>query len=489
MKSFENNGYKMAFKATTLFGGVQIIAILISILKSKVIAIWLGAYGYGILSLFSSSIQLIYSITSLGISNSAVRDIAKVNNESDYLQLSKTVNVIFRWIVSTGIIGTLLTVALSSYLSSWFFDNNLYVFSFIVLSVVILLTGISEGLSAIMQGTRNLLFLAKANIYGSVIGFICVLPFYYFLGIKGIVPAIIFPALLSSIISYYFVRKISLHSCHLSLSETFIIGFSTVKLGIMMAISSIALYSIEFIVKMYISKNGGVSDIGLYQAAWTLNTGYLGLVFTAMAKDYFPRLSEDVSNNLLLGKKMNEQAEIALVILSPMIVFMIVFLPFLIKLIYSAEFLDIIPMTRLLLIGSLIKAGSWAISFVFLAKGDGKTFLINELGILLVSLPIYIFSYFYYGLQGIGYGFVLVYIIYFMLVSIIAFKKYNCNYNKEFWKLFSNVLLFSIASYSIISISSNILYYIVGVFIVITSIVYSIFELNKRINIRQFFNK
>ena len=55
--SNERKGYRTAFKATSLFGGVQVVTILIGILKSKLVAVWLGVTGFGIMGLFNSSMQ------------------------------------------------------------------------------------------------------------------------------------------------------------------------------------------------------------------------------------------------------------------------------------------------------------------------------------------------------------------------------------------------------------------------------------------------
>ena len=99
-----------------------------------------------------------------------------------------------------------------------------------------------------------------------------------------------------------------------------------------------------------------------------------------MAKDYYPRLSQAATDNRVVRTMMNQQTEIALLVLAPLVIVMIVFMPFFIELLYSGEFIGIVRMTEWLLIGSLIKAGSWGLSFVFLAKGDGRLFLFNELG-------------------------------------------------------------------------------------------------------------
>lgn len=485
----EEEGYKTAFKATSLFGGVQLITIIITVLKSKVIALWLGAAGYGLMSLFSSAVQLIYSFTNLGLANSAVKDIAQANNEENKEHLSKTVTAIVRWIIATGILGALVTVILSPWLSRWFFSIDKFTISFIILSVMVLFLGINEGLNSILQGTRNLASLAKTNIYGSLIGFLSSVPLFIIFGNKGIIPAMIISVVFSTLVTYLFVKKIKLVQIKQTLKESILLGSSTVKLGLMMAITATVVTLVEFVVKSFISKTGGVADVGLYQAGWILNAGYLGLVFTAMAKDYFPRLSESISDQKSLKLKINQQAEISILILSPMIVLMLVFLPFLIKLIYSKEFLNIVPMTRWLLIGSLIKAGAWAISFVFLAKGDGKTFLFNELGVNCIVLPIYLIGYHFLGIQGIGFAYILNHTIYFTWVAIVASKKYDFNYSTIFWKLFIITISFTLCCVGINAFLHGNFIYIIGSLIFLISLFYSFFELNKRINIIGYLEK
>lgn len=55
----ETRSYRNIFKATTLFGGVQVYQILISIIRSKFVAVLLGTAGMGIQGMFLSSISLV----------------------------------------------------------------------------------------------------------------------------------------------------------------------------------------------------------------------------------------------------------------------------------------------------------------------------------------------------------------------------------------------------------------------------------------------
>ena len=75
----EKQEYKNSLKATSLFGGVQVYNIIITILKSKVVALLLGPGGMGTYGLLTSTTGLITSATNFGLATSAEKDIAGAN--------------------------------------------------------------------------------------------------------------------------------------------------------------------------------------------------------------------------------------------------------------------------------------------------------------------------------------------------------------------------------------------------------------------------
>lgn len=68
---------KSILKTTSLFGGVQVFQIIISIIRAKVIAVLLGPTGMGILGLLTASISLIGGLTGFGLGTSAVKNVAR----------------------------------------------------------------------------------------------------------------------------------------------------------------------------------------------------------------------------------------------------------------------------------------------------------------------------------------------------------------------------------------------------------------------------
>ena len=52
------NSYKQILTATSLFGGVQVFNILLSVIKTKVVSVLIGASGLGVLGLFTTTIKI-----------------------------------------------------------------------------------------------------------------------------------------------------------------------------------------------------------------------------------------------------------------------------------------------------------------------------------------------------------------------------------------------------------------------------------------------
>jgi O-antigen/teichoic acid export membrane protein len=79
--------YRQILKATSIFGGVQFLGIIISIIHSKFIAVLLGPAGMGISGLLTSATALINSLTSFGLGTSAVRDVAESADDAEIVSV------------------------------------------------------------------------------------------------------------------------------------------------------------------------------------------------------------------------------------------------------------------------------------------------------------------------------------------------------------------------------------------------------------------
>ena len=481
----QQSSYRQIMAATSLFGGVQVFQIIIQIIRSKFVAVLLGPAGMGIVGLLTSTLGLISGLTNFGLGTSAVKDIAEARSSENETRIATVTIVLRRLVWISGTIGTIVVLVTSPWLSRLTFGNNEYTLAYIWISISILFNQLTSGQMVLLQGMRKLQYLAQANLFGSLLGLIITVPLYYKLGIDGIEPGIIVTSVLSFLIALFFSNKISLKKVRVSKVRTIAVGRNMVTMGFMISLSGFISLGVSYLLQIFINRHGGVADVGLYNAGFTLINTYVGLIFTAMATDYYPRLSAVAHNNLLCKETINQQAEIALLILAPIVVGFLVFINWAIILLYSSKFIAVNTMIYWAALGMFFKAASWAIAFIFLAKGTSKLFFWNELSGNLYMLILNVSGYYFFGLTGLGISFLVGYLVYLIQVFIIAKLKFEFSFNSDFLKVF--LVQFSLAlSCFLVVISFQQPYpYIIGTFLFLISIGYSLKELEKRIGIKE----
>lgn len=448
--------YRSIFKATSLFGGVQVWKILIEIVKQKCIAMFLGPAGMGIGGLYTSSIQLIQGLTALGLSQSAVRDVADANASGDLVRVSNTIITIRRLVWVTGLIGTFIVLLLSPVLSRSAFGNYDYTLPFAFLSITLLFNQISSGQLVVLQGLQKYKWLALSGVLGSLVGLMGCIPLYYFFRVDGIVPTLILNSVISLFFTWYFSHKIKVEYVSQTPKQTFVHGKQMLKMGVALSLNSILVTGVGYLIRIIIANLGGTEEVGLYTSGFAIVGGYTGLVFSAMGTDYYPRLSAVNKDNDKCKTIINQQAEIALLIIAPLVVVFSLIAPYIITLLYSDAFQGVVMYLRYSMIAMLLKTAAWAISFVFLAKSDMRQFLFNEISIKIINVPLYFVAYKIGGLNGLGMATIVNYILYLAICYMAANRKYDFNFEKRFCIMLCIDLLLSMLITFLISFGGNI---------------------------------
>lgn len=476
----EKSSYKKIFKSAGVFGGVKLFQIIATIIRSKIVAIYLGASGMGISGILVSSSAMVQSVSELGLNFSSVREISQSLEHSDESKLKRIISIFLRLILFSSIFGMFLLIIFSPILSKIAFGNHDYIWSFIILSLLVFFNTFSGGLQSILQGTRKLKSIAKATIIGTALSIFISLPIYIYYGINGIVPALVISSFLTFIINYYFTReKIVLGE---KINHKVIIeeGKDMLQLGFTMVFVNLLSTLVPFLINAFIKNKGSLSDVGLYQAGLSLTTQYISLVFAAMTVDYFPRLSEVNRDNLKVKQFANQQSEIMLLIIIPLLIGLIIIAPILIKILLTSQFIIISNFVRLMSIGLFFQAASYSMGLISFAKGDKNTFIklsvIGNISWLLFSIVGYNFN----GLSGIALFYIFHSIFCFLLVYFTIAKRYNYAMSKSFFKLLAlgATLLFTV--YILNTIWVNTLTYSFSFLLLTLIFIYFFSILNKK---------
>ena len=485
-KEGATSSYRNIFKATSLFGGVQIYNIIISIIKSKIIAVLLGPAGMGIQGLFQSATQFIQGCTSFGLSQSAVRDISEANETNNSQRIGKTVSIVRRLVWITGLLGLIVTIILSPLLSKSSFGNFGYIIPFIFLSSTLLIDQLCVGQKVVLQGLRRLKYLAKASSIGATIGLLVCIPIYYFMGVRGIVPTLILTSLTSLLLSWYYSKKINIEKVVVSTKQAIRDGREMLKMGVALSVSSMLALLCAYLLRSFIRYQDGVDQVGFFTAGWAIMNTYVGMVFSAMGTDYYPRLSAVNKDNEKCKQIINQQGEIAIIIIAPLILACVIFMPYIVRILYSSEFAPASDYILWAIVGMMFKAASWVVSYLFLAKAESRLFVINETIGNTYTLLLNLIGYYWWGLNGLGISFVVSYLVYLLQVYIISNKRYGFAYSNEFFKVFFTQLLLVSIGVTLIHVFRSSWVYAPLLLLLFLSVFLSYKELDKRINFSHF---
>lgn len=483
MSDSEKSSYKQIFKATSIFGGVQVFNILIQLIRSKVIAVLLGPAGMGIMGLLTSTLSLVTSITNLGLGTSAVRDISEAHGSGDQEKVKKTLSVFRTLVWGTGTLGLIVTLLLSPWLSKLTFGNYHYTLAFGILSITLLIGQQTVGQTALLQGMRQIKWMAKAGILSSAAGLIATLPLYYFFGIQGIVPAMVLTAVIVFAVQYYFSHKIKIQTRLLPFRKALREGRPMLQLGFMLSLSGLVTVAGSYLVRIFVAHLGGVADVGLYNAGFAIVGSYVGMVFTAMSTDYYPRLSAVNKEPTKYNELINQQTETAIALLSPLICIFLIFINWGVVLLYSQKFLPIVGMVHFSILGIYFQALSWSMGFLILAKGDSKAFFWNEFASSVYLLLFNCLGYYWNGLRGMGISFLIGYCVHFIQIYLFIRWKYKFSYNRALPKLIGLQLPLGVLSFLVYYSLQGWKMYLCGGLLIIMSLGISLIWINRKMNL------
>ena len=466
-------------KATSIFGGVQIINIILNIVRTKFVAVLLGPVGVGINGLYSSTITLVSSFTGMGLKMSAIKNIAEKDKPNE---VAEVFYILSFWVWITGFLGFILFIIFAEHLSYFVFDNANYAIGFRILSIILLVNQLKDGKQVLIQGTRHIKYLAKVNVFSSIAGVIIAIPLYYQYNLDGIVPSMLLISIVNLLVTFFFQQKIKLPKARVSLRKVWEIGKEILLQGFLLSISGQILFFTIYSTRIFISSSGTLDDVGLYNAGYSMTTIYVGMIFNAMGTDYFPRLSKVNQNRELLINNINQQLELGIIILTPLVCFLIFFIKWIILIIYSEAFLEVTGMVTFMVMGMTFRLLAWVFGYLFIAKGQAKLFLFNELGMAIYFLAFNFIAFKYFGLTALGIAFLLGYFIYSIQVMIICKLRYDIHLEREAFWLFCKCLCLIIGIYISIYSSGESINFI-GLFIIVISFIFSYSELNKRMDL------
>lgn len=480
----KKNSYNHILKYTGLFGGVQGLAILVGVIRNKLVALLLGPDGMGIISLFNSTVKLLSDSTNMGIPMSGVKNISQYFDDNHVAALNRQVKMIRSLSLFTGLVGMVLCMVLSPLLGRYSMNYGNHVMHYVCLAPVVLLTALMGGEMAILKGVRQLKPLAKASVANIVAATLISLPLYFVWGISAIVPSLVLVALAE----YVITARLSFAIFPLrlmALKPALHTGWSMLKLGISFVLAGVMGSGADFLIRAFLSKHAGFDVVGLYSAGYTITMQYAGLVFAAMETDYFPRLSGIRAVCPKLSATVNSQIEVTLLLLSPLLVAFMIGAPLLLPLLYSHKFIPVLAMVQITVLAMYVRAFKLPMAYLPLAQGHSGIYLLLE-SIYDVAVTVFVVvGYLLGGLSGTGVALLSASVFDMIVILIVTRYKYHYHVSRQATVLMLIQSALGVLALGITFCHSGWMYWCGGLLVFLMSSAVSIWQLRRNSDILQ----
>lgn len=425
------SSYGQILKSTALVGGSSALNVLIGIFRVKALAMFLGPAGFGIAGLYLSVSSVIQTIGGMGVNSSGVRQIAAAVGANDATRIARSVNAVRLLSVVLGILAAGFLVLFSGQISELTFGTRDHTRALSLLAFAVFFTLVSTGQTAIAQGLRQIAVLAKNSVLGSLATAVITIVLVYFYREAAIIPSLIGGAAAALAISWGLTRKLSSVSIPVTLPEFTQDSADLLRLGVAFMASSMLMMLTAYVIRILIRNRLGIEATGLYQSAWTLGGLYIGFVLQAMGADFYPRLTAEAGNREACTRLVNEQTRVALLLSGPGVLATLSLAPLVITLFYSPAFVQAIDLLRWISLGAGLRAVTWPMGFIIMAKGRQDLMIVCDLawaivgtGLAYTLLPIF-------GLNGAGIAFASSYVFNGCLVYPLVRKLYGFRWSVE----------------------------------------------------------
>ncbi len=474
-----DSSYSHILKYTGIFGGVQGLNVLISLVRNKFIALLLGPGGMGLISLFNTAISFISQATHLGISFSAVRHISELYDKHDEARTAHFVKIVRGWSLLTALLGVLVCLVAGPFLSQATFSWGDHSLHFILLAPAVGMIAITGGETAILKGQRKLGALAIVQIVSVVASLLISIPIYYVFWQSGIVPVIVLMAFVTMCATLFY--SLRLYPLQLSGAKGILgEGMEMVRLGVAYTLAGIIGSAAEMVIRSYLNLVGDLDVLGLYNAGYMLTITYAGMVFSAMETDYFPRLSAVNHDIEATNMTVNRQMEVSLLILAPMLTGLIVMLPVLIPLLFSHEFMPVIAMAQVAVLAMFFKVLTLPVAYITLARGKSLLFLFLETVYFVAFVVFIVYGYERWGLLGTGVAITVAHVFDYLMINGVARWQYGYKTSSAVMKYSAIHLTIGFLAYFTTITVDGYVYWVFGLGLSLVSIMFSLLILRQK---------
>lgn len=426
-------------RAGAVVGLSSVLVVALGAVRYKFIAVELGAPGIGLIGILMAAATFGVTLFSLGLGTSGVQATAAARSDSAKFQ--RTSSALVNGSSWLGGVGGLIVAVLGLTLGGSYLPESADSLVMVWLGVAVAAMIVSGGFLAMLNGMGRIRALATSNVVGAVVGTAVTVAAVYISGQAGLIAALAAAPVATVACSGWLLLREPRVQPRAPFSEWWPELRILLRFGGVVMLAMLLGSATQLFIRLWVQWSQGLADAGYFQASWSITAMYLGFVLTALAAEYFPRLSTQIDDLSRLNSSVESQIRIALMLGAPVLLWMMVLSPLVLHLLYAPDFQAATGILRWQLFGDIFKIVGWAVGFLLLARKARGAYFIAELswnaGYLLLAIPLASGG----GLTALGIAYAISYAVYALVTLWLAHRETHLLLGRKTIVLLATVLL------------------------------------------------
>jgi O-antigen/teichoic acid export membrane protein len=407
---------KKIFESTLIMGTSSALVLMLDLVRVKILAVFLGPSGVGVLSVLNHFHTLAVTCIGLGLGTGIVKYVSSFKHIGDEPSVQSVLSNSFYITFFLSFLGFAVSVFLSPQLSHWMLSDTRYSVFIVLYAISFPLAVFPITTNSFLQGLMRIKSLAKINVLRSSISLLFIIPLVYFFRLRGAVLSVIIITTVHLLLNAFYLGKEEHRYSVVKwpsfdadvLKKLFQYGLTSLLVGT-------AYYLSHLLLKIIIVSSLGLEMNGIYQPIWALTMTYLTLVLSSMSAYSYPRLCE-LEAVRDINEELNGIIRVAVLLITPAMFFLLLARGPIIQLLYSRQFLAATEFMPIQILGDFFKVLFWSVGMYLLPTRRLVAFIWSN---LLQDVVMVVLAYILvdtYQLYGIAASFALSYLVGFIVL-------------------------------------------------------------------------
>ena len=408
---------------TSLNAPVILTRLGISIFIQRFISAYFGEVGFHLIGQLRSLVQILTSVTSMGLFNGIVKYVAQ--DKEDLEQLRKLFSTTFVFFTTASLLCFLILFFGAGTISNYLFQSQEYVLLIRVVSFVAPFIGMYRIFNGVVNGLSKYKQFASIELISYLLGTIATAYFIFVKNFEGVLISIaIVPVIQFGVLFFIFFKELRRVIPFKKLSWSAPMAKPLLAFSLM-SFSSMLVSVLEIEIRNIIENAMSQKMSGIWTAMIFLSKNYMSFSVMLFSMYVLPKYAT-INGRKDFKKEVLNIYKTLLPIFGFGMMLVYLLRHFIMDLVFPGHDKEALePLFKWQLLGDFVKLMASIVAYQFIAKKLVKTFIFTE---IISMVLFFLFSYFLvgdYGVEGVTVAHLLRYLIYFVIVIFLVWRYFN----------------------------------------------------------------